>query len=250
MTTDHDEARARLEAATYEASKDPRRIDANRVKELTIAGKSIKEIAQDLGCAKSAVSRARSRMGVNQPQDSHRKVDLDQLRELHDKGLSREEIAAYFNCAPDRVTEARKLAGLPASTRHHSKRPRISREEVKNRTEQGQTLAAIAQALDCSVSAVIKIRHEVGVSSPAYNRLTPERKARIEAMLDDGCPYAEISRTLHVDHETLTRHFPGRAWTREQQTEHLRTIRKEARFNWGHQQTEAAAHSNRVTKHG
>ena len=175
------------------------------------------------------------------PNRARRKVDLDKLRELDAQGLRREEIAAYFNCTPDRVTAARKLAGLPTDTRHHGKRPRIDRDEVKTRTEQGQTLATIAQALDCSVSAVIKIRHEVGVSRPMHNRLSPERKARIEAMLDDGCPYAEISRTLHVCHETLTRHFPGRAWTREQQNEHIRTIRQEARYNWGHQKPEARA---------
>lgn len=33
-------------------------------------------------------------------------------------------------------------------------------------------------------------------------------------LLDDGAPYAEVSRTLGVSHRTLSRHLPGRSqWT-------------------------------------
>lgn len=233
MTTDLDHARARLEAATYEASNDSRRIDANRVKELTLQGLSISEIADTLGCGKSAVSQARKRMGVNKPRNSHRKVDIDQLRELAGQGLSRQELAEHFDCTPERITAARKLADLPPQSRGSGRHKVINREEVRARTEQGQTLEQIANALGFSIRGIAHVRAELGITQP--NTLTPDRVQRIEAMLADQCSHAEIVRTVHTSQQTLKRRYPGTAWTPEQRNEYTRTLRLEHGINWGHQ---------------
>jgi len=238
MTTDQDEALERLEAAAHEASKDPRRIDANRVKELTLAGKSLKDIAEHLGCAPSAVSRARARMGINKPRNSHRKVNLDQLRELHDRGLSRKELAEHFACTPERVTAARRQLGI-APQKHGSGRYKvIDREEVRARTEQGETLQQIADALGCSVRGVANVRAELGITGTERLRITPERITRIQQMLDDGWSFAEITRTDGASYDTLKRHFPDRQWTLEQRLEYLSTLRRGHGYNWGSQRHE------------
>ena len=231
MTTDQDQALARLEAAAHEASKDPRRIDANRVKELTLAGKSIRQIAQTLGCAESAVSRARSRMGINKPRNSHRKVNLDKLRELHNQGLSRQELADHFGCTPERITAARRQLGI-APEKHGSGRYKvIDREEVRTRTQQGQTLEQIADALGYSIRGIASVKAELGLTQP--RPLTPERIERIGAMVADECSHAEIVRTLHTATQTIERLFPGTAWTPEQRADHIRTLRLERKDNWG-----------------
>lgn len=113
----------------------------------------------------------------------------------------------------------------------------INYDQVRTLTEQGHTAQQIAQELRCSTSAITKIRIRLGISSPRI--LTPERKQQIEAAIADGWSQAEICRTHHVDPETMRRYYPNAKWGREQQNEHIRTIRAANRFNWGHHKPEA-----------
>ena len=173
-----------------------------------------------------------------QPRRTRAKIDLNELRELVNQGLRRQQLAAHFGCHPDRISAARKRAGLPEDTNHHGRRETINRDQVRQLTQQGHTAEQIAVQLGCSASAITKIRHELGIQNPQHRPIPPERKARIEAMLDDGCSYAEIRRTLGVTHETLQRHFPGRGWNREQQNDFIRATRT---YNWGHRRAEGRA---------
>jgi DNA invertase Pin-like site-specific DNA recombinase len=115
----------------------------------------------------------------------------------------------------------------------------IDYEQVRQLTEQGQSCTAIAETLGCSRSAIHNIRRRLGITNPTQRQLTPEKRAAIEAAIQDGWSQAEICRTHHVDPETMRRHYPQAKWDRQQQNEHIRTIRAAHRFNWGHQQTEA-----------
>ena len=221
-----------LEAATLEASKDPRRIDYNKVQELTLNGWTIDQIAAHLGCGHSSVSRARARLGVTNPaHPNRRKVDLDQLRELHGQGLSRQELAEHFGCTPERITAARRQLGIAPEAPGSGRYKVIDREEVRTRTQQGQTLEQIADALGCSIRGIASVKAELGLTQP--RPLTPERIERIGAMVADECSHAEIVRTLHTATQTIERLFPGTAWTPEQRADHIRTLRLERKDNWG-----------------
>ena len=46
--------------------------------------------------------------------------------------------------------------------------------------------------------------------------LEAETIERINALLDDGCPYKEVSLTTGVTVERLKKEFPGRGWTIQQ----------------------------------
>lgn len=66
--------------------------------------------------------------------------------------------------------------------------------------------------------------------------LTSERKAEIQAMLDDGASWREIKRTLGADHSTMTRHFPGTQWTLKEGADLGVFVKKQdhlARKVWG-----------------
>ena len=63
--------------------------------------------------------------------------------------------------------------------------------------------------------------------SVAARRVSPEKLALVEKALEDGWPFAEISRTHHITAVTLRRHFPGRGWTPKQGAELGYTIMKE-----------------------
>lgn len=55
--------------------------------------------------------------------------------------------------------------------------------------------------------------------------MTPERRARIQTMLNDGWSWEEIHRTEGANWDTMTRHFPGTQWTPEQVSAHRTDIR-------------------------
>ncbi|UXM92542.1 hypothetical protein [Paenarthrobacter sp. JL.01a] len=109
----------------------------------------------------------------------------------------------------------------------------IDREEVRRRTQQGQTLEQIAHDLGCSIRGIANVRAELGLTSP--HLLTPERRATIEAAIADGWSQAEICRTHHVDPETMRRHYPHAKWDHQQRAEHQRTLRQEHQYDWGRQ---------------
>lgn len=44
-------------------------------------------------------------------------------------------------------------------------------------------------------------------------------------MLDDGCSYNEVGRTLGRSYTTIRRHFPGRGWSTERMIEHASAFR-------------------------
>jgi|GEM_PF-4508098 len=229
MTTDLDEARARLAAAAAEAGDALTR----RIKQLTLEGNSVKTIAATLDCSQARVRAARERTGVHHPGHHHAsKIDTEKLLQLERQGKTVDEIAAVFGCHPQRVKVARARAGLPPVPRKPRTR-RIDPEQVKAMSEAGETLAAIANALTCSISMVIKIRHELGISDHSKAKLPEDTKRRIEDMLNDGCPFAEITRTIGVTHETLKRHYDGRQWTPAQRAEHIRTLRINRTDHWG-----------------
>ncbi len=53
----------------------------------------------------------------------------------------------------------------------------------------------------------------------------PEWLAKVEAMLDDGMSYNEISRTLGCSIRVISDAFPGRGWTVEQTAEYCAAVR-------------------------
>lgn len=102
-------------------------------------------------------------------------------------------------------------------------RRKINREAIARLTTEGLTERQIAQELDCNEDTVTRARRELGIS-PGI-RMTPERRQRIQNMLDDGWSWKEIERTEGANWDTMTRHFPGTAWTNKQRDEHQSNIR-------------------------
>lgn len=90
-------------------------------------------------------------------------------------------------------------------------RKTIDREAIARLTDEGLTGREIAKQLGYTEHAVWRIRKELGIS-PGI-RMTPERKAAIQHMVNDGWSWKEIERTEGANYDTMRRHFPGTAWT-------------------------------------
>lgn len=104
-------------------------------------------------------------------------------------------------------------------------RQKIDRSEFARLDgEEGWTLARLADHFGVNVTTASRVRKELGLNRRDHF-LSPERLARIEAMLDDGWSFNEIHRTEGADLSTLRRHFPGRQWSKADSIAHTSALR-------------------------
>lgn len=85
------------------------------------------------------------------------------------------------------------------------------RHQTRKRTMQGWSLAQIATELGVAERSVSRMRKDLKINDPRPTPLTADERARIEAMLDDGCAYAEIARTLGRGQSTIMCNYPKRS---------------------------------------
>lgn len=150
------------------------------------------------------------------------------------------------NVDPTRMGRWRHRNNLPVNLAKPGSRRRPGRRFYKyDRAEahdlmvrQGiKDLKVVASTLGCSLEMLYKIRKELGLSEPRPNagfRVSQERLDAAEELLNEGMSYAEVARTLHMSPKTVSEHFPGRAWTREQSIQHALQVR------WGEQEINRA----------
>ena len=96
---------------------------------------------------------------------------------------------------------------------------------IRRMTLAGATLAECAAEVGLSIWGVRDARRRLGIQGPPRNPLPPDVTERARAMVDDGCSFAEIARTLAIGEATLRRHFPGRSWTTDQVADWNRMLR-------------------------
>ena len=96
----------------------------------------------------------------------------------------------------------------------------VDRELLRHLHNMGLSAAQIAERAGCTARTVTRWRASEGLTQPGPVtvgvRVSAERLAAAERMLDDGAPYQEVARTLGMHQHTLRRHFPGRQWTKHQ----------------------------------
>lgn len=115
---------------------------------------------------------------------------------------------------------------------------KIDRAELTRLTADGWTIKQLAEHFNAHPTSISRLRTHLGISpKPA---MTPERKKAIEAMLADEWSFAEISRTEGADVKTLSKHFPGQAWTTQQRAAHLSALRNNHDWNGKHHERKAA----------
>jgi transposase len=75
-------------------------------------------------------------------------------------------------------------------------------------TRQGYSITEIALAVGVSDRTVSRYRLQLGLTKPPHVPWTEEEHAFAERLLQDGCPYREVARTLGRDYKTVMRHHP------------------------------------------
>jgi len=95
---------------------------------------------------------------------------------------------------------------------------RVDYERLAELNARGMSAAKIAEALGCEPRTVYRWRSAQGIAQPLPESRNPDDlPARLEQarrLLEDGAPYNEVVKTLHMHKRTLQRHFPGMAWSK------------------------------------
>lgn len=99
-------------------------------------------------------------------------------------------------------------------------------EAVAELTGMGRSASAIAEVLGITERSVQRYRRRLGISQRPPVPLTESQLVAAAQLLDDGCSYTEVARTIGCAGNTVARHFPGCGWTRAQINEHLRMTRR------------------------
>lgn len=81
----------------------------------------------------------------------------------------------------------------------------------------------IGQRVGLGTSSAAKLRRRRGfireVRPNARNRIPPETLQRCSDLLDEGYSFNAIMSMVKIDSKAISRHFPGRGFTREQTVE-------------------------------
>lgn len=97
-----------------------------------------------------------------------------------------------------------------------SARIKVDRCEFLRLNSAGWSIARLAAHFGVNEATISRLRRHHGAGMDTRRMMTPERRAAIQEMLNDGWPYKEIMRTEGASMDTLRKHFPGQAWTQEQ----------------------------------
>lgn len=91
-------------------------------------------------------------------------------------------------------------------------------ERFRSMERAGASLAQIADAFGVSTRSASRWRGKLGLRHEEPHQPRPQSdRDRAAALLDDGCSFEEVSRTLGVTAPTVRRWYPDRpAWTRQE----------------------------------
>jgi len=84
------------------------------------------------------------------------------------------------------------------------------RERIAEMAAKGWNDARIARELALSTRTILRYRHRLGL--PVFQpkpRLSADEIEAAQRLLDDGCSYGEVARTLNRCRATIVKHFPG-----------------------------------------
>ena len=132
------------------------------------------------------------------------------IRNVHAQIVARQGRFALYEPSPELLQTHCRNGG------YITERVTERREQVATMTRQGMTAREIGEALGVTPETVARHRVAAGVAQTVAARVTPEQWQIAEQLLDDGCSCAEVGRTIGVNGNTVSDHFPGRGWTRQQ----------------------------------
>jgi transposase len=107
-------------------------------------------------------------------------------------------------------------------------RTKVDEAEFLTLERSGMTAREIAERLGVATRTVVRWRNRLHLSHVATAAtFTDEQRELARRLIEDGCSFQEVARTVGVSHWTIRRWFPDTpAWTRQQIGEHAALMRR------------------------
>lgn len=150
-----------------------------------------------------------------------REYVLDDIIEMRKSGVAWKQIAKHYGVAPKSFMRDVRMMDFPEELIGRQRRSTADEIRVMVK-EWGWNDRQIADHYGISKDAAERRRRRAGIligDSVPRRRRTAEELAYAESLLDEGYSFRAVSGMTGMDHNTLSRHFPGRAFTREQSVE-------------------------------
>lgn len=135
-----------------------------------LRGRTVLEVAEELGCSEVSVRRALLDHGIDlrAPDGPAELTDQAWLRGRYlELGHTMAEIAEAVGCSPDTVNKALWQAGIRTRNRGLPRPGRLddARWLASQYQEAGRTAGDIASDLDCSIHTVYRALHRHGIAT-------------------------------------------------------------------------------------
>lgn len=91
-------------------------------------------------------------------------------------------------------------------------RIRDRREHVVRMCAEGLNDLQIAQVFHVSERTIERDRERLGLTQPTSHQWTADELRLASNLLDDGCTYSEVARTIGVARDTVRFRFPGQGY--------------------------------------
>lgn len=106
--------------------------------------------------------------------------------------------------------------------------PLIDIERFTQMAASGESIPRMAAILHVSARTVSRYKRTFGLTQdrPGYRKLPDGWHEQAEQLLADGYSKTDVARITGVNFDTVTRHFPGHAWTPQQVGEYAAMIRR------------------------
>jgi hypothetical protein len=88
----------------------------------------------------------------------------------------------------------------------------VDQTKVRQMLAEGLSTAEVAAEVGCTQRHVVRIRAGRTSGSKDGRRFSLDEIFLIEAMLDDGCSYTEIGKTVGRAPNTISHRWPGHGW--------------------------------------
>lgn len=83
------------------------------------------------------------------------------------------------------------------------------REEIASRLAAGESTAELAMEFHVTERAIQRDKERLGLTRNMAHQWTPEELRVAKNLLEDGCPYTEVARTLGMGVGCVKHRFPG-----------------------------------------
>lgn len=146
-----------------------------------------------------------------------KQLDRDEIIAMREAGQPWRAIAEHYGT--NRRKLVKQVAGMNLGRAARPLRAPLDLERLAEMVEAGYSDRRMAEELGASIRTVQRRRLSMGVRRvPEGSRRTypPEIWEPVEQMLDEGMSYNAIATALGVDHQAISKRFPGRGWTSKQ----------------------------------